>query len=504
MSEPSLSDRLTLAGGPTVTDVGIRVDGPTLSVGGLTIAWLELVDYHDRGTNITVPPTWPTLRVVQLDHARATSAATFGVAVFKQTTLLDRADARGVLVDHAFRVARHQDLRGGQPGGGHRRHDRRDVLDRGAPRQAPRRPRCERPGCAAVRRTRPRLVGRDRVGSSELHGGPRHRRGDRRLAVALSSRRPRLYSTRASTRSFGMPQSSRTSRVCWPGCAGGRVISTVVRLNRGAGAGCVSAVDLDERRPGDVVRVVGGLAHREHRGEAHVGVLHQRAPLVAGLGGEHVGDPGLQRRPATLVHLPGELLVAIEAGDAHQLGVELRLDRADRDVLAVGAAVDVVEVRAGVEQVGAALLAPDPGLRHRPEHRHQRRRAVDHRGVDDLPLAAALRLEQGADHAVGEEHAAAAEVADEVQRRHRCLTGAADVGEGAGERDVVDVVAGPRRVRARPGPTRSCGRTPASGCGRGTRPVRRPAAPSPPAGTPRSARRRARRGRAASPRRQGS
>jgi hypothetical protein len=47
--------------------------------------------------------------------------------------------------------------------------------------------------------------------------------------------------------------------------------------------------------------------------------------------------------------------------------------------------------------------------------------AVDHRGVDHLPLTAALRLEQRTHHAVREEHAAAAEVTDHVQRRHRRL-----------------------------------------------------------------------------------
>ena len=74
--------------------------------------------------------------------------------------------------------------------------------------------------------------------------------------------------------------------------------------------------------------------------------------------------------------------------------------------------------------------------------------AVDHGGVDHLALAAALGVEQAAHHAEGEEHAAAAEVAHQVQRRHRRLAGPADRLERAGERDVVDVVAGPRRVRA--------------------------------------------------------
>ena len=80
--------------------------------------------------------------------------------------------------------------------------------------------------------------------------------------------------------------------------------------------------------------------------------------------------------------------------------------------------------------------------------RHEHCGTVDHGRVDDLALAAALRFEEGTHHAVGEEHAAAAEVADHVERRYRRLAGPAEVREGAGERDVVDVVAGGLGVRA--------------------------------------------------------
>ena len=47
-----------------------------------------------------------------------------------------------------------------------------------------------------------------------------------------------------------------------------------------------------------------------------------------------------------------------------------------------------------------------------------------------------------------EQHAAAAEVADQVERRHRRRAGAADRVQHAGERDVVDVVAGALGERA--------------------------------------------------------
>ena len=206
---------------------------------------------------------------------------------------------------------------------------------------------------------------------------------------------------------------------------------------------------LDERAALDVVRVPRRLVHAEHRGEADVGVLHDRAPLVAGAPAEQLGEPLLQLGPQGTVVLACELLVALEPGEPQELGVELRLDRADRHVLAVGALVDVVVVRARVEHVHAALGdVVDAHVVERPEERHQGRGAVDHRGVDHLTLAAAARLEQRAHHAERQEHAAAAEVADEVERRHRRLAGAPDVGQGPGERDVVDVVSGGMRVGA--------------------------------------------------------
>ncbi len=105
-------------------------------------------------------------------------------------------------------------------------------------------------------------------------------------------------------------------------------------------------------------------------------------------------------------------------------------------------------MRAGVEQVGASGgLVEHADRLERPEHRHQHRGSVDHRRVDDLALAAALRFEQCAHDAVGEEHAATTEVADHVERRHRRLARSTEVGERTRERDVVDVVTGGLRIR---------------------------------------------------------
>ena len=184
------------------------------------------------------------------------------------------------------------------------------------------------------------------------------------------------------------------------------------------------------------------LADAKHRGEADVAALHDSAPLVARLRAEHLRQLRLELRPAVPVLEVALPLGAVEAGLFEQQGVELRLDRADGDVLAVGALVGVVEVGAAVEHVRAAVVLPHAGAVHADHGRQQERRTVGHRGVDDLALARLLRLQQTGDDAQGEEHAAAAEVAHQVERRHRPAAVVADRVEHAGEGDVVDVVTG--------------------------------------------------------------
>ena len=180
--------------------------------------------------------------------------------------------------------------------------------------------------------------------------------------------------------------------------------------------------------------------HRQHRREADVAAFHDVAPVVAGLGFEHRGQFLLEARPLGGVHLRAEL-VGVHAGLFHQFGVELRFDGADADVFVVLGLVGVVEVCAAIEHVRAALVL-EAVADHGEEHRHQRRRAVHHRRVDDLALARARRFQHPAHQAVGQQHAAAAEIADEIQRRHRLAARFADGVQGAGKADVVDVVAG--------------------------------------------------------------
>ena len=77
---------------------------------------------------------------------------------------------------------------------------------------------------------------------------------------------------------------------------------------------------------------------------------------------------------------------ALQADQPDQLGVELGLDGADADEPAVRCLVDLVEVGAGVQQVGAALVRPDPRGAQGEGHGHQRGGAVDHGRVDDLAV----------------------------------------------------------------------------------------------------------------------
>ena len=99
---------------------------------------------------------------------------------------------------------------------------------------------------------------------------------------------------------------------------------------------------------------------------------------------------------------------------------------------------------------------------------------------------------QHADHEI---ERAAAEIADQVERRHRLLLGA-DRGKRAGDRDVVDVMAGGVAPAGLPGPSRSCGHRPALDCARARRRGRGRAAPSRRGESLRSARRHRRAGRA--------
>ena len=166
----------------------------------------------------------------------------------------------------------------------------------------------------------------------------------------------------------------------------GSRIADGVREKRGAGAGCVTPWRSTKTLRATMCGCFGRFRHGQHRREADVGALHDLAPLVARLALEHLRQLFLQRRPGLAVHLRVEVGVG-QAGVLAQQRVELRLDRADRDEVAAGAFIDAVEVRAAVEEVLLAPFGPAADRGHVEEHRHQRCRAVAHRGIDHLALA---------------------------------------------------------------------------------------------------------------------
>ncbi len=195
------------------------------------------------------------------------------------------------------------------------------------------------------------------------------------------------------------------------------------------------------------MRVRGGLVHAEHGCHAGVGPGKDLCPLIAAAGGEYRGELAAQLGPARPVQLRGQIRPG--QPQARQQGrVELRFQGADRHIAAAGGLVGVIERGAAIEQVGAALVLPRAAGAHAVQERGQQGRAVHHGRVDHLALARALPLDQGGQDAQGQQHAAAAEVADQVQRRHRPLACPADRGQRAGDGNVVDVVPGRRRQRA--------------------------------------------------------
>ena len=93
-----------------------------------------------------------------------------------------------------------------------------------------------------------------------------------------------------------------------------------------------------------VVRVRRRLGETEDRSEAHVGSLEQGPPLGARPAQEQDAKAFLQRGPCVRVVLRFRVDVG-EPQLVEKRRVELRLERADRDIAAVSAKVGVVERR---------------------------------------------------------------------------------------------------------------------------------------------------------------
>src|SRR6185312_9058476 len=99
--------------------------------------------------------------------------------------------------------------------------------------------------------------------------------------------------------------------------------------------------------------------------------------------------------------------------------------------------IDVIEGRAGIEVVLPAPIVPPARGAVAVDRGHQGGGAVDHGGIDDLTLAGAFGLPQGADQAEGEIERPATEIPDEIERRGGRLPAPADGMERASQGDVV-------------------------------------------------------------------
>ena len=140
-----------------------------------------------------------------------------------------------------------------------------------------------------------------------------HEAGSReRPPAALVSGRRRSARSAIDLGGARTPSRPGPRRCARPEPAAGRRSRAAVRSNRGAGAGCTTpstSVNVPRSR---VVRMVRRLVGVEHRREADVGALQQRAPLVARPGPDHRGHPRLHRRPRAAVELVGQRAPAVD------------------------------------------------------------------------------------------------------------------------------------------------------------------------------------------------
>ncbi len=132
----------------------------------------------------------------------------------------------------------------------------------------------------------------------------------------------------------------------------------------------------------------------------------------------------------------------MDIAELQQQGVELRFDRPDRHEFAIRACVGIVEMRAAGKHGRTSFTRPRAKRLVAVDHRAEQRGAFDHGCIDNLALARTARFQQRAHHAEREHHAAAAKVADKIQRRHRRRIASADLVQHAAHRDVVKIVTG--------------------------------------------------------------
>ncbi len=241
-----------------------------------------------------------------------------------------------------------------------------------------------------------------------------------------------------------MPQAASASRVCSPGRAGGASRVGAVREKRGAGAGWVTP-----SRSTKVPRAARcGWCGASARGTT--GATQASVPSKTSAHSACVFSRNRALSAARMAAGVGRVVAVgqLDADALDQRRPELRLERADADVLAVGGLVEVVPGRAAVEQASRAASAVEAHRREARRDGVEVRRAVDDRGVDDLSLPAGACLEERGEDPDHEVRRPAAEVAEQVAREVRAVAVLAEAVEGAGDRDVVHVVAGHLRPRS--------------------------------------------------------
>ena len=257
---------------------------------------------------------------------------------------------------------------------------------------------------------------------------------------------------RVSTSSGEKPQAFRFAR-CGRRRRGGAELHAGGRTAEArGGAGLQDAVDLHEAAAGLVVEMAGSLAEAEHGGEANIGVFHDLAPLVAGLLPEEIFEAACEWR-ASRTCRTGR---GATWGRCRAFPARARRTSAPRRRWTRACRPWSVAAPEGGAAVEGGWLRPLHPLANRGEAEAGEREiggTLRHGDVDDLALDRRRCASSSVGQQTGEqEHGAAAHVADHIERRNR-MRARADGVQDAGERDVVDVVAGglgERPVRPQP------------------------------------------------------
>ncbi len=188
--------------------------------------------------------------------------------------------------------------------------------------------------------------------------------------------------------------------------------------------------------------MLGGFGETQHRLHAAIQIGEHPAPVVVVLAADHLGDLRFHFRHHGRVQghaLTGQFRLA---DGLAELGEKLRLQAGHGHKASVAGAVAVIEA-AAVELGGLQVRILPAHQRRRRGQAVQAEGGVGHGDVHVLALAGALAVDHRRQHA----HHRMAGTAGDVRHleRHRRRAGglAAVVGGHAGDRQIVQIVAGP-------------------------------------------------------------